>query len=493
VPTGGGKTLSSLAFALRHAVLHELDRIVYVVPFTSIIEQNAAEFRRVMQPLAGDLGWDPVIEHHSDVDVGTETVASRLAAENWDAPLVVTTAVQFYESLFARRTARCRKLHNLARAVIILDEAQALPVDYLHPCLRAISELVRSYGATVVLCTATQPAVHVRDGFPIGLEGVREIIPRPAQLYDSLKRVEIRQLGNQTDEALAREILTYPTALAIVNTRGHARTLFKLIGSDECHFHLSALMCPAHRSSALEEIRGRLDRGQPCRVISTQLIEAGVDIDFPVVFRSLSGLDSIAQAAGRCNRNGRLLDCGELGRVQVFRSEHTRSERFFAETANVGAQVLELHADPLAPEAIEHYFRLYYWEQQDRWDKRQVLSDFALRQDRGFPFSFSFEKAAHKFRLIETAGKPVIVPWGDQARALCDELRRGGGTPSRWLVRALQRYTIEIPERQWNLHASRGDIDLVHGRFPLLVSPETHYSEKTGLQLDSESTSFLNV
>jgi CRISPR-associated endonuclease/helicase Cas3 len=493
VPTGGGKTLSSLAFALRHAVLHKLDRIVYVVPFTSIIEQNAAEFRRVVQPLADDLGLDLVIEHHCDVDVGTETVASRLAAENWDAPLVVTTSVQFYESLFARRTSRCRKLHNLARSVIILDEAQTLPVDFLHPCLRAISELVNSYGATVVLCTATQPAIHRRDGFPIGLEGVREIIPRPAELYDSLKRVQVRHAGDQDDKTLAREILDCPTVLTIVNTRGHARKLFDLIGSDECHFHLSALMCPAHRSRVLREIRGRLDRGLPCRVISTQLIEAGVDIDFPVVFRSLAGLDSIAQAAGRCNRNGRLLERGEFGRVHVFRSEHTRSERFFAETSNVGAQVLELHDDPLTLEAIEHYFRLYYWEQQDRWDKRQVLLDFKLLQDRAFPFSFSFEEAARKFRLIETAGKPVVVPWGDRGRALCMELRRDGSAPTRWLLRALQRFTIEVPERGWDRHVARGDIELVHGRIPLLVSPETHYSETTGLRLDSEPPPFLNV
>ena len=222
VPTGGGKTLSSLAFALRHAQRHGLRRVVYVVPFTTITEQIAEQFRHVMQPL-GD--GDPVVEHHSTLDAGSETTASRLATENWDAPLVVTTAVQFYDSLFAARPSRCRKLHNLAKAVIVLDEAQTLPVDYLDPCLRVLRELTANYGSTAVLCTATQPAVQRRDDFGIGLDGVREIVPDPPRLYARLKRVDVEHLSQRNDASLAEDIMAHEQVLCIVNTRRHARTL----------------------------------------------------------------------------------------------------------------------------------------------------------------------------------------------------------------------------------------------------------------------------
>jgi len=240
VPTGGGKTLASLAFALRHAQCHGLERVVYVIPFTSIIEQNAHVFRTVLSPLTSDEHVpDPVIEHHSALDVGEQTVPSRLAAENWDAPLVVTTSVQFYESLFANRSSRCRKLHNLARAVVILDEAQTLPVDLLAPCLKAIDELARHYGSSVVLCTATQPAVYRRKEFTIGLSGVREIIPDPVRLYTALKRADIEHIGAQADAELAERILSHEQVLCIVNTRDHARRLFESLGDDEAHVHLT--------------------------------------------------------------------------------------------------------------------------------------------------------------------------------------------------------------------------------------------------------------
>ncbi|MEM7356896.1 MAG: CRISPR-associated endonuclease Cas3'', partial [Acidobacteriota bacterium] len=231
VPTGGGKTLSSVAFALRHARLKSLDRVIYVAPFTTIIEQNADSFRQALATLSEAGLPDPVVEHHSNLETGKETVLSRLASENWAAPLVVTTSVQFYESLFANRTSRCRKLHNLARSVIVLDEAQALPVDLLAPCLRALDELTRAYGASVVLCTATQPAVQQRDGFPIGLSGVREIIDDPPRLYEALRRVELRDIGLQDDEALAQRLRRAEQVLCVVNTRGHARALFEKLGA----------------------------------------------------------------------------------------------------------------------------------------------------------------------------------------------------------------------------------------------------------------------
>lgn len=487
VPTGGGKTLSSLAFALRHARLHDLDRIVYVVPFTTIIEQNADVFRSVFNPRR-DLN-EVVLEHHSNVDEGRETESSRLTAENWDAPLVVTTSVQFYESLFANRTSRCRKLHRLARAVVILDEVQTLPIDYLEPCLRVLEELVTYYGATVVLCTATQPAVTERAGFRPGLKEVHEIIrPDPSQLYGRLRRVSVTDLGPVDDAEIATRLLEHEQVLCIVNTRRHARLLYGAIGDLPGHYHLSALMCPCHRSQVIDEIRRVLSTGSTCRVVSTQLIEAGVDIDFPTVFRSLAGLDSIAQAAGRCNREGKR----PKGETFVFHSEHTTSERFLVDTANCGRQVLELYDDPLALDAIEHFFRLYYWDQSDRWDAKQILGQFRIESDPELPFQFNFASASHDFRLIEASGAPVIVPWRDDGEALRLEVVARGHAPDRSLLRRLQRYTVQVPRRSWETHIG-SRIELVHDRFPVLANPGLYYSEETGLDLGDETLEFLGI
>ena len=486
VPTGGGKTLSSLAFALRHALEYGMERVIYVAPFTTIIEQNAEVFRAALGSIAG---FDPVLEHHSTLDAGQETVTSRLATENWDAPLVVTTSVQFYESLFACRTSRARKLHRIARSVIILDEAQTLPVDLLQPSLRALAELTQHYGATVVLCTATQPSVGFTKDFQIGLENVREIIPSPVGLYSSLRRTQLTDLGRVDDSELASRFAEYPQALCVVNTRSHARALFDRLGPDPSRFHLSARMCPAHRTAKIASIRTRLDQGEPCQVVSTQLIEAGVDLDFPVVFRSLAGLDSLAQAAGRCNRNGKLPD---LGDVFLFQSEHVRSERYFSETRDCAIQVLPLHEDPLSIESIEQYFRLYYWQQNARWDHKELMGEFALVNDRTFPFLLNFKTAADKYRLIEDSGKPVIVPWGDTGIRLCARLRSTPGLLGRKMLRSLQRFTVQVPSRDWQKSLGTA-IELVHDRYPVLVSPELCYSEETGLSLDGDSSVFLNA
>lgn len=491
VPTGGGKTLSSLTFALRHAIRHGLKRVIYVIPFTSIIEQNAGLFREVMSTLREELGVDPVLEHHSSIDVGTEDKRSRLLTENWDAPLVVTTSVQFYESLFAARTSRCRKLHNLSRAVIILDEVQTLPVDLLTPCLAGLRELAANYGSSIVLCTATQPAVHRREGFDIGLEEVREIIPQPNRLYESLKRVDVVELGKQTDEEIAELLLDAEQVLCIVNTRAHAQKLFEAIGKEEAHLHLSASMCPEHRSEILRKVRRRLDQGRPCRVISTQLVEAGVDIDFPTVYRSLAGLDSIAQAAGRCNRNGKL---SGRGTTYVFQSEHTRAEAYFSDTANAAAQVLEICDDPLSLTAVERYFKLYYWDQKDQkrqWDSRRIMDLFRLDPDEpALPFNFKFATAASKFKLIDDAGCPVIVPWKDRGEDLCTKLRYCRGFPSRELLQALQKYTVQAPRRIWEQHLGRS-FEMVHERYPILTSSEINYDDSIGLVLDEGHHAFL--
>lgn len=479
VPTGGGKTLSSLAFALKHAQLHGLERIIYVIPFTSIIEQTAEVFRLALLPLRGQFP-DPVIEHHSNLDIGTETQSSRLASENWDAPIVVTTSVQFYESMFAARTSRSRKLHNLAKSVIVLDEVQTIPVDYLKPCIRAVNELASNYGTTVVLCTATQPALQHREDFPIGLSGIKEIVRDRKALYSRLKRVIVKDIGSVDDEALSQRMNRTKQVLCVVNTRRHARLLFEAIGSDQAgHFHMSALMCPAHRTQVLRSIKAQLNSGRTCRVVSTQLVEAGVDLDFPIVYRSLAGIDSIAQAAGRCNRNGK----SSQGETFVFRSEHTEAERYVADTANCASQLLPIYEDILSLEAVEHYFRLYYWEQSTRWDARNILGEFNLDPNREFPFLFNYSTVADRFKLIEDHGKPVIVPWEHNGKSLCKKLRNMHHAPCRQLLRKLQRYTVRIHQRQWENQIGK-TIEFVHDQFPVLADPSLHYSSKTGLDLD---------
>jgi CRISPR-associated endonuclease/helicase Cas3 len=492
VPTGGGKTLSSLAFALRHAQRFDNQRVVYVIPFTSIIEQNATVFRTALSSLVGVDADEAVLEHHSNLELedDKDTTLTRLATQNWDAPLVVTTAVQFYESLFASRTSRCRKLHNIARSVIVLDEAQTLPVDLLEPCLLALRELCANYRCSVVLCTATQPAIQRRNGFPIGIEGVREIIEDVPALYNSLERVTVENIGMQSDDKLSERLLQHEQVLCVVNTRGHARALYERVRERGAALHLSAQMYPAHRTELLREARARLSRHEPCRLISTQLIEAGVDIDFPVVYRSLAGLDSVAQAAGRCNRNGLLKG---KGTTFLFRSEHAASEAFLRDTTNATAQLLTLFDDFLSLEAVQHYFRLYYWEQQARWDNEQVLSAFRIdHRDGSNPFMLNFATAARKFQLIRDAGQAVIVPGEPTAQSLCEELRRRMPPHPRKLLTRLQRYSVQVRQGVATRWIGRG-LEVLHDRYVVLVNPETSYSPELGLVLDEPLTNLLEV
>lgn len=335
VPTGGGKTLSSMAFALKHAVKYGLRRIIYVIPYTSIIEQNARVFRDIFPP-------DTVIEHHSNFDHGIfdenkdqygSGLRHRLACENWDFPVVVTTNVQFFESLYAAKPSRCRKLHNLVGSVIILDEAQMLPVEYLRPCLKVLDELSINYKASIVLCTATQPALNKRDDFKYGLEGIREIAPDPKRMHKEFLRTRLEDVGILSLSEVADYICERKQILCIVNTRARSGKLFDLIKNEPGARHLSALMCPVHRSQILREIKDNLKQGEPCRLISTQLIEAGVDISFPEVIREYSGLDSIVQAAGRCNREG---ENAGLGKVSVFMPEEGLAPAFKQKAGNAG-------------------------------------------------------------------------------------------------------------------------------------------------------------
>jgi CRISPR-associated endonuclease/helicase Cas3 len=490
VPTGGGKTLSSLAFALSHSELYGMERVICAIPFTSIIDQTADTYRNAFAPL----GADVVLEHHSNVDPDSkhETPQSRLAAENWDAPIVVTTNVQFFESLFAAQTSRCRKLHRIVRTVIILDEAQTLPVELLQPCLAVLRELTRNYGCSVVLCTATQPALERRENFPIGLEGVREIMREPEKLYLKMKRADARYVGGWNDEQLCRELAAQQQVLCIVNTRPHAARVFEMVrgatSGGEGTFHLSTFMCGAHRSDVIATIRTRLTENKPCRVVSTQLIEAGVDIDFPVVFRALTGVDSIAQAAGRCNREGRR----EWGQVHVFEPTQVRLQGYLASTAQSAAELIPDATDLLDPAVVRRYFELHYWKQERDlcWDNGRVMDCFPTPINRLF---FQFRTASNAFRFIEDVGRPVFVPYGRKGEQLIEQLRKHeprerGGTRStlRNLLRRLQRYTVHIYEPAFNSMIGR-DIEHLELGYDVLIN-EDCYDERLGIRGERASS-----
>ena len=443
VPTGGGKTFTSMAFALEHAKQHGMRRVIYVIPFTSIIEQNAAEFRKAF----GELGEQAVLEHHSTFDDGklqNEATKDklRLASENWDAPIVVTTAVQFFESLFADRSSRCRKLHNIAGSVIILDEAQMLPLNLLLPIMQAIKELAQNYRCSVVMCTATQPAVQAENGFYRGFENVLEIAPKPTALFDKLRRTTVQHIGTQTDADLLAKLAEHPQMLVIVNNRRHARSLYDQAKHLDGTFHLTTLMCAKHRSQKLDEIRGRLKSGEPCRVIATSLIEAGIDVDFPLVMRAEAGLDSVAQAAGRCNREGKRPS--ENSFVWIFAPE----EQWKAPPELVTqAAVMRLTADSfsddlLSTQAVAAYFAELYQLKGSELDNKKILK---MHNDTGQSLDFPFQTIADKFRMIESHMQPLIIPFDVDAENLISSLHHAdhiGG-----LLRKLQPYTVQIPEK----------------------------------------------
>jgi CRISPR-associated endonuclease/helicase Cas3 len=482
VPTGGGKTLTSLSFALEHARRHDLRRIVYVIPFTSIIEQTASVFR---EALGLNCESSLLLEHHSafdwdrlapsdEADREEEGRAGeaklRRAAENWDVPIVITTSVQFYESLFAARPSRCRKLHNLARSIIILDEVQTLPVHLLRPSMAALQELSANYSASVVMCTATQPALRQQDGaLPRDVPGFdvpdcRELAPNPPGLYQRLRRVAVERLAEPvSDDEIAARFAEQPQMLAIVGSRAHARDLFEAIQYFEGAFHLSTLMCAAHRSDVLANIKRRLIDEKPVRLVSTSLIEAGVDIDFPEVWRAEAGLESIAQAAGRCNRENKL---GRPGRVVVFRHATQKPPAALRPFHEAAALVADRFDDPLGLDSIRAYYReLYFQRGADRLDKPNILK----RLGDGAPnLDFAFEDIADAFRLIDEMTEPVLIPWDDRAKAALRTLA-SAEVPPRDALRTLQRYTVPVPP------ATRRD--LVDTGTAVAIQPE-HYGDR---------------
>ena len=463
VPTGGGKTLASLAFALDHAIVHGLRRVIFVIPFTSIVEQNAAVFRTAFGPL----GEAAVIEHHSAFsDDPAKAVAARekmrLAMENWDAPVIVTTAVQFFESLFSDRPSRCRKLHNIASSVVILDEAQTLPLKLLRPCVAALDELALNYRTTIVLCTATQPALKTEDGFRDGLAGVRELAPSPERLYLQFKRVNVRHAGRLTNQALADLVREHEQVLCIVNNRRHARALYREIQSEHGARHLSTFMCARHRSAALAEIRRLLQESKPCRLIATSLIEAGVDVDFPFVLRAEAGLDSIAQAAGRCNREGRR--SSETSEVLVFSmdGDEWAPPPELKQFAQIFREIHRLHSgDPLSLAAVHDYFKALYWQRgPQELDAHALLTLLAASRVDSLPF----ETLASKFRLIEDAQLPVVIPYDDIARAALAALDHVESCGA--VARRLQSYLVPLPPRAYDALRRAGAIQpRSHQRF----------------------------
>lgn len=481
VPTGGGKTLSSMAFSLEHAMKYGKERVIYVIPYTSIIEQNADVFREAV-------GRDQVVEHHSNLDDDDSTPKARLAAENWDAPIIVTTSVQFFESLFAAKTSRCRKLHNIANSVVVLDEAQLVPVEYLEPILATMKLLCEHYKVSFVMCTATQPAFEEQDDFPsfpgFSKGRVREIIRDVPSLYRGLKRVEVETPADykipKTWEEIANEMRGADQVLCVVSDRRSCRELYALMPKGS--YHLSALMCPQHRSDVIAKIKEKLRAGEPIRVVSTQLVEAGVDIDFPVVYRAMAGLDSIAQAAGRCNREGKLDKEGKLGRVVVFVPPRKAPVGILRKASETATLMLEGGLDdPIDHSVFAPYFSELYWK-ANSLDGKGIIELLTPDTDE---CGIQFRSAAEAFRMIDDSMQgTILVPYGEGEKFI-GELRALG--PERWLLRKLQRYSVNIYANQFADLRDRGSIEEVSpGIFVLTCGIE--YDATIGLLVDEMPT-----
>ena len=450
VPTGGGKTRSAMAFALRHALAHDLRRVIVALPYTSIIEQNADVCRALFRA-----NPEAVLEHHSAAATretpgradGAE-LRDRLAAENWDAPIVVTTTVQLLESLFANKNSRLRKLHRVARSVVILDEVQTLPGRLLAPTLDMLRTLAESYGVTVLLCTATPPALAQREGFA-GIGPVRDIIRTPEALFRRLKRVEVTVAPEKwTWTRASGEMRSAHQALAVLNTKKDALALLAEMEGAEGVFHLSTLLCGAHRRAALAEVRRRLGAGEPCRLVATQVIEAGVDVDFPLVLRARGPLDRVIQAAGRCNREGTMEG---FGRVVVFDPEEgTMPPGEYATATGHFDQVVRKASgapDFDDPALVEAYFALLYQDLDLDENKIQPGPGY-----KGTRSQMLYEQTAEAYRLIDDDAVPVVVdydgpPEAVQAREDALDRVRHTGRASRRDFRALQPFVVSL--RKW--------------------------------------------
>lgn len=478
VPTGGGKTVASMAFALNHAAANSMKRIIYVIPYTSIIEQNAKVFRDI-------LGQENVVEHHSSVSYELSENAdeleyrSALATENWDAPVIVTTAVQFFESLYANRSSKCRKLHNIANSVIIFDEAQMIPSNNLRPCVAAIAELVRAYNATAVLCTATQPAIDEMLLEYSKKESVVELCPDVDGMFEKFRRTSFEKEGRLTTDELVSRLESQQQVLCIVNTRKFAQEVYEALPS-EGRFHLSTLMCPVHRKQKLDEIRERLKSGKTCRVVSTSLIEAGVDVDFPRVFREMAGLDSILQAAGRCNREGKR--SAESSIVTVFESEN-KVNKLIAVNRDAAEETVRDWTQPNTTSTIERYFKAYRdFLRND--DKSGVMT----ASEKGISgCGLPFEWIAKEFKLIDQNTFAVYIPIGE-GKELVSRLREG--ERSRELYRKAGMYSVSVYENHFNALINAGAAE-PFGDDAAILTDLSLYSDEKGLATDVRDGSAL--
>jgi CRISPR-associated endonuclease/helicase Cas3 len=488
VPTGGGKTIASMAFSLRH-IRHNpaLRRIIYVIPFTSIIEQNARVFSDI-------LGEKYVLQHHSNYDFDLndeqEYNIKKLSAENWDIPIVVTTNVQFFESIYGNKSSKLRKLHNVANSVIILDEVQMLPTENIIPCAKALEEIVNNYNCSVVLCSATQSEV---ERFMSKKIKAYEICSNISELYEFFNKTEIKFIGSKTADEIVRTLQGIDQCLLIVNTKKQARKLYEKLkeayGQDGL-FHLSTYMCPVHRFEIIQEIKYRLRNGSKCIVVSTSLIEAGVDVDFPVVYRAMCGLDSIIQAAGRCNRE-RIKD---LAYVYVFDfadeeykvSKSSPFGNYLWQRQSITEIIAGKYDDVTRPEAIEEYFDMLYCNiSLSELDKKSIVKKLNEGFDRTSPmdFNFDFEDIARDFRMIEDNNYSVIVKYNDDAKRKINELEYGYYTRDK--LRSLQKYTVSLSILEYN---KLRDINAVKGlgeNIGILLSTED-YSDEIGIKMPDQ-------
>lgn len=477
VPTGGGKTTASLGFALKHGVYNHMDRIIYVIPYTSIIEQNAGVFREI-------LGDQNVLENHYNVDYDSseEFKPMQLAAENWDKPVVVTTNVQFFESLYANKSSKCRKLHNIANSVIIFDEAQMLPVDYLKPCIAAMEELLDRYGSSVVLCTATQPALQ--SLFQKERNAI-ELCPRMEEQFRFFERVRYKNLGYLDEEELVSRLEGEFQTLCIVNTRKKAQKLYQKLKGEGC-YHLSTSMYPKHRKRVLEQIRKRLDKKNPqkCIVIATSLVEAGVDLDFRTVYRQLAGIDSMIQAAGRCNREGKY-DVSKSN-VFIFQFDEKETVRGQRQQIDVAKSLLADEAEISDLETVKTYFEKLYYLRGEDLDKKKILQEFQKGK-------YNFKETAQNFKLIEEDTAALFIGNTEEAKKILQEIKFQGFTRNN--MRRAGKFCVNIRKKEMEKFCAAGIVRGVSEDvkdFYELIDPE-RYTEEMGLDLSVELGTALFV
>jgi len=476
VPTGGGKTLASVLWAIKHAIKNDLKRIIIAIPYTSIITQTASVLRKIF-------GVENVLEHHSNVDRSAfddRELAQKmkLATENWDYPIIVTTNVQLFESLFSNKPSDCRKIHNIAKSVLILDEVQTLPTDFLLLIVDTFDTLKRVFGVSVLFTTASQPVLSgvIRGANPFvsfeGLSNIHEIIPEGANLHNRLRRVELRFEENPMSyDEVAEELSHHSRVLCIVNTRNDAKEIYSRLPKEGICLHLSRMMCPDHVMETIDKVKLALKESSSTtiRVVATQLIEAGVDIDFPVVFRQQAGLDSVLQAAGRCNREGK----SEMGSAFVFGFQKPLPPGYITQTNNARLAIMNGGYDWFSPEAMEAYFKQLY-SRVNSFDKKNI-------KDLLYKPEMQFETAASLFHLIDENTFSVVVNWKNSME-LVERLIKEG--PSYSLMKALSQFSVNVRNGDKDKLNKAGVIEeVLDGVF--VIRDQAFYNKEVGLVTDN--------